>query len=205
MLFGVIATGADQPGLVGHAGPRGGDGEHLSAQRRRPAGAEWRAALAAPVGPRADPAGRGDHPRQPGRTARQAVDRDAGQRVPPRRRRQAAGPGRGHPRHARQGQLDSRQCPHDQSRSVAGSAGGNEPADGPDGFPRAGKLRLARHAVGLGAARVSSPCSTGPGFSSIRHRLHFQALLALPLLCATMAWSPPVSPCAPPAAAAWRK
>ena len=25
------------------------------------------------------------------------------------------------------------------------------------------------------------------GFSSIRHRLHFQALLALPLLCATMA------------------
>ena len=25
------------------------------------------------------------------------------------------------------------------------------------------------------------------GFSSIRHRLHFQSLLALPLLCATMA------------------
>ena len=43
------------------------------------------------------------------------------------------------------------------------------------------------------------------GFSSIRHRLHFQALLALPLLCATMAWSPPVSPCGRPAAAEWRK
>jgi len=28
------------------------------------------------------------------------------------------------------------------------------------------------------------------GFSSIRHRLHFQALMALPLLCATMSWSP---------------
>ena len=34
----------------------------------------------------------------------------------------------------------------------------NQPADRPDGAARAGELRLARHAVGLGAARASSHC-----------------------------------------------
>ena len=42
------------------------------------------------------------------------------------------------------------------------------------------------------------------GFSSVRHRLHFQSLLALPLLCGTMAlWLPPASPCARHGKGAW--
>ena len=56
---------------------------------------------------------------------------------------------------------DARSIRPDQLPSAAAT---DEPADRPDGEPRAGKLRLPRHAVVLGAARGSSRCSTGPGF-----------------------------------------
>ena len=66
---------AGQPGLVGDAGSSRGDGEYLSAQRRRPAGVERRPALAAPVRPGAGAAGRRHHPCPRRRAARQAADR----------------------------------------------------------------------------------------------------------------------------------
>ena len=43
------------------------------------------------------------------------------------------------------------------------------------------------------------------GFSAIRHRLHFQSLLALPLLAGTMAWLRPGSRCARRGGAASRR
>ena len=60
-------------------------------------------------------------------------------------------------------------------------------ADQPHGQPGAGELRVPGHPLGLGRCRTSSRCWRRSGFSAIRHRLHFQTLLALPLLAGTMA------------------
>ena len=119
--------------------------------------------------------------------AGQAADRAGGQRVPAGWRRPAARADRGDARDAGRRQL---------------AAGGRAHASGRTSC----RSRHARSALptDLTVARVqesfASPDTLSvwalpdfialldrSGFSSIRHRLHFQALLALPLLAATMA------------------
>ena len=109
----------------------------------------------------------------------------AGQCVSPGRSRSIAHADRGRPGDARCRCVAAAGCADDPSGTDAGAAGHDQPADRSDRRPRAGELCVARYAVVLDAARlyrVARPV----GFSSIRHRLHFQALLAQPLLCATM-------------------